>query len=144
MEAERNVFYSVIGQFNEAAAMPEGILFVPVTLTNVRDKRPLQYAVDENIRDCSHYILLLADDWGPVERNFRNDYQLALGCLADPALPMRSVGVLYKKQASGLPRAEGLPEPYATFSTLGEFDRCVSGLLSGVLELLVSVNAASA
>jgi hypothetical protein len=139
LEAERDRFHDLIGNFNEAAAMQKGVLFVPVTLVNIRDKRPMQYAVDENIRDCRHYILLLTEDWGPVERNFRNDYHLALQCIADPALPMHSVAVLAKKQLAGVPLAEGLsephlPEPHAIFSTLTEFDDCVNKLLPAWLE----------
>ncbi len=50
--------------------MPHGVLYVPVSLTSVGDKRPLQYAVDDNIRECRHYLVLLTEDWGPPERNF--------------------------------------------------------------------------
>jgi hypothetical protein len=138
LEGERRRFYDLIGNFNEAAAMQTGILYVPVTLTNIRDKRPLQYVIDENICDCRHYLLLLTEDWGPVERNFRNDYHLALQCVADPALPMNGVAVLAKKQPSGVPLAEGLPEPQATFSTLAEFDACVNRLLAEWFESIVS------
>src|SRR5580704_12441861 len=101
----------------------------------------MQYVIDDNIRDCRHYILLLSEDWGPVERNFRNDYHLALQCVSDPALPMQSIAVLSNKQLSGVPLIEGLPEPRATFSTLAEFDACVNSLLSGWLESLVSARA---
>jgi hypothetical protein len=141
LEAELYRFYEVIGRFNETVAMQMGVLYVPVALTNVMDKRPQQYAVDQNIRDCRHYILLLSEDWGPVARNFKNDYQLALQCIDDPALPMQSVAVLAKKQPSGQPLAEGLPEPRATFSTLAEFDECVTALLSGWLESLSANDA---
>jgi len=144
LEEERNRFHNLIGNFNEATAMQKGILYVPVTLINIRDKRPLQYAVDENIRDCRHYLLLLSEDWGPVERNFRNDYHLALQCVSDPALPMYSVAVLAKKQLSGAPLAEGLPQPSAVFSTLTEFDRCVNNLLPAWFESLASTGAATA
>lgn len=134
LEAERFRFCDLIGQFNETVAMGKGVLFVPVTLPGIRDKRPLQYAIDQNIGDCLHYILLVAGDWGPAERDFRNDYHLALQCVDDPASPMRSVAVLGKKQASGQPLPEGLPQPLATFSTVAEFDECVNALLSGWLE----------
>jgi len=144
LEAERNRFHELIGNFNETAAMQRGVLYVPVTLVNIRDKRPLQYAVDENIRDCRHYILLLSEDWGPVERNFHNDYHMALQCAADPALPMHSVAVLSKKQLSGSPLAGGLPEPDAAFSTLAEFDGCVNNLLAAWLESVASTGAATA
>lgn len=145
LEAERFRFYDVIGQFNETVAMPKGVLYVPVTVSNGMDKRPLQYAIDENIRDCRHYILLLTEDWGPAARNFRNDYALAVQCIDDPALPMQSVAVLAKKQPSGQPLAEGLPEPQAAFSTPAEFDECVTALLSDWLETLTAQqNAATA
>lgn len=144
LEAERLRFYDLIGAFNEAAAMQKGVLYVPVTLTNVADKRPVQYAVDENIRDCRHYILVLSEDWGPAARNFRNDYQLALQCVADPSLPMHSVAVLAKKDPSGAPLAPGLPEPKVTFSTLAEFDECVNSLLADWLDSLVSTGVATA
>ena len=144
MELERGRFHDLIGDFNETSAMPKGFLYVPVTLINIRDKRPMQYVVDENIRDCRHYILLLSEDWGPVERNFRSDYHLALQCVADPTLPMHSVAVLSKQQLSRVPLAGGLPEPDATFSTLTEFDSCVNKLLPAWLESIASTGAATA
>jgi hypothetical protein len=136
LETERHRFYDVVSRFNETVGMQRGVLYVPVTLTNVMDKRPMQYAVDQNIRDCRHYILLLWEDWGPTARSFRNDYHMALQCRDDPALPMESVAVFAKTQPSGQPLAEGLPEPRATFSTLAEFDECVTALMSDWLESL--------
>lgn len=143
MEAERMRFHDVIGRVNETVAMPRGSLYVPVTLLNVRDKRPMQYVVDENIRDCSYYILLLADEWGPVERNFRSDYHLALECLANPALPMQRVAVLQKKLPGATP-ARDLPEPQVAFSTIEEFDECIAALLVGWLESMPPREVASA
>lgn len=143
MEIERDRFHRLVGDFNETAAMAKGVLFVPVTLVNIRDKRPLQYAVDQNIRDSVYYLLLMSEDWGPVERNFRNDYALALQCAADCALPMREAAVLAKRQPSAAPMAEDLPKPSATFSTLQEFDGCVNQLLSNYLESLAPKAAAA-
>jgi hypothetical protein len=136
LEAERLRFCDLIGQFNETVAMGKGVLFVPVTLPSIRDKRPLQYAIDQNIQDCRYYILLLFEDWGPVERRFRNDYHLALQCIDDPASPMQIVVVLAKKQPSGQPLADGLPRPRAIFATPAEFDECINALLAGWLESL--------
>ena len=133
LEAERRAFYEIVAAFNENEAMRRGILFVPVALTNVRDKRLYQFDVDENIRACRHYILLLSQGWRPAERNFENDYHLALECVADPALPMHSVAVLHKQQLSGKPLDAGTPEPQATFTTATEFGKCVNTLLSGWL-----------
>lgn len=143
MEAERNCFYDVIGDFNETHAMAKGVLYVPVSLLNIRDKRPMQYLVDENIRDSRHFILLLSEDWGPVERNFENDYLLARECAADPALPMHEIGLLRRIERSGHPLANGIPEPDAAFSTIGEFKECVRNLLARWLSNL-NANSATA
>jgi hypothetical protein len=134
LEEEQSRFHHLVGHFNETAAMPKGVLYVPITLTNIRDKRAVQYAVNENVCECRHYVLVLSEDWGPVERNFKADYQLALQSVADPALPMTSVAVLFKKQSSGSTLAPGLPEPHATFSSLEEFDGCINRLLSEWME----------
>jgi hypothetical protein len=136
LEGERFAFYDIVGEFNERKAMQRGILFVPVALTSVRDKRPYQFDVENNIRACRHYILLVSEDWGPAARNFQNDYHLALQCAADPALPMHSIAVLAKKQPSGPPLAAGMPDPMATFATPGEFDECMTSLLADWLESL--------
>jgi hypothetical protein len=134
MEREQILFSDAVGRFNEAEAMPKGVLFLPVALTNVRDKRPLQYTVDDNIRQCSYFVLLLATEWGPVERNLRCDYELALECLADPGLPMQDVVVLKKvKPASGTALTDDLPEPRATFFTPAEFTESLNGLLAAWL-----------
>jgi len=130
LEGERRAFYDIVAEFNERAAMQRGILFVLVALSQVRDKRPHQFSVEENIQACRYYILLLFQDWGPVERNFENDYHLALECIADPALPMQGVAVLHKKQLSGQPLAAGMPQPESTFSTRAEFGQCIDTLLS--------------
>ena len=141
MEAERTCFYDVIGQFNEAHAIASGVLYVPVSLVNVRDKRPLQYAVDENIRECRHFILLLSEDWGPIERNFENDYLLACECAADPALPISEVALLRKIERTGRTLADGIPEPDAAFASMEEFRQCVNSLLSRWLANLNADNA---
>jgi hypothetical protein len=134
MEAERILFDEIVGQFNASAAILKGVLFVPVSLANIRDKRPLQYTVDENIRACRYYILVLGADWGPLERNFRPDYRLALACASDAALPMQDVVVLLKRQPPESPPADDLPEPRMTFETPEEFAGCLNTLLTGWLE----------
>ena len=138
MEAERSCFYDVLGQFNEAHAMVQGVLYVPVSLVNIRDKRPVQYLVEENIRDSRHFILLLSQDWGPIERNFEDDYLFARECAADPAFPMREIALLRRIGRAGRPLADGIPEPDAAFSTLDEFKECIRNLLD---RWLASLNA---
>jgi hypothetical protein len=136
LERERMRFHDLVGAFNESAALPKGVLFVPVSLGNIRDKRPLQYAIEENILDCRYYILPLQEDWGPVERNFRNDYHLALQSMDDPALPMSGTALLAKVQPSGAPLAPGLPQPDASFSTPAEFDALMNEILARWLSTL--------
>jgi hypothetical protein len=143
LQRELQAFYEIVGKFNENRAMQRGVLFVPVAVHDMRDKRPHQFSVEENIRACRHYILLLYKDWGPVERNFENDYHLALQSVADPALPMQSTAVLFKRQPDGPTFAPGLPEPLATFSSLADFDECLNRLLSAWLEELTLARAAT-
>lgn len=130
LERERGAFYNVVGEVNEAEGMKRGVLFVPVTLVNVRDKRPLQYVVDENIRDASYYLLTLTDGWGPPERDFERDYRLALACRADPALPMRETAFLWQTPPEGAAVPAGLPAPTAMFSRTDEFKTHARALLS--------------
>jgi hypothetical protein len=137
LEADRSRFDQLIGKFNEAEAIEKGILFVPVSLVGIRDKRPAQYAVDNNIEQCRHYLLVLKDGWGPVERNFKDDYQLALDAVSNPQLPMRNVTVI-AKIAAGASLGDGLPAADATYTTISEFETVVNGLLSGWLEQLLT------
>ena len=135
LEGERRAFYDVVGQFNETAAMPLRVLYVPVSLTSIVDKRAYQYTVEENIRDCRHYILAVSEDWGPRERNFERDYRLALECRADDALPLRQTAILVRNQPGGGPSpflttlaAAGFNG--AAFSGVDDFQQIVRGLLA--------------
>jgi hypothetical protein len=137
LEAERGLFYEVVGQFNESQAMPSGVLYVPVSLTNIRDKRPYQYVVEENLRDSRHYILAVSDGWGPPERNFEDDYRLAVEYSLNPALPMRGIEIVMRQRT-------GAPSPFAAelsaaglnprrFADAVEFRREIGQLLAGWL-----------
>jgi hypothetical protein len=135
LEDERTAFYDVIGRFNETEAMGRGILYVPVSLPTVADKRPLQSAVNENIRACRYYILATADDWGPRERNFEPDYHLALACRVDKSLPMRETAILLKDRPDCTPSpfgpaldAAGFPS--IAFRNTAAFSEAVGGLLA--------------
>lgn len=97
LEGERRAFYDVVAQVNESQGTGHGKLYLPVSLTNVRDKRPLQYTVEENIRDSAAYLLALSGDWGPLERHFERDLRLALELQRDPAAPMRHVALLLRR-----------------------------------------------
>jgi hypothetical protein len=101
LEGERRAFNDALGEFNETEAMKHGLLYVPVSLTNIRDKRPWQYDIEENIGACRAYILALADgSWGPPERNFERDLALAAQQSANPDFSMRDVTLLYREPSS--------------------------------------------
>jgi hypothetical protein len=108
-EAHRAAFYQIAGEFNEALAMARGVLLAPVSIVpQMSDKRLFQPAIEANIRDCSFYVQVLDGSWGPPERNFENDYRLALECSADPALPMQEVVML---TAGSIEEFRGQVEP---------------------------------
>lgn len=134
LEAERFEFYAIIGRFNEALAMARGILFVPVSVIATQDKRRLQYDIDENVRQCSYFILLLEDSWGPVERTFQRDYRLALQLMEAPDAPMTAVACLQKNQSPVPQQFEGMSSPDGVFATVSEFDAKLTGILSRWLD----------
>jgi hypothetical protein len=142
LEKERSRFHDLIGAFNESHGLARGVLLVPVSLVSIRDKRPVQYAVDDNILQCRHYLLVHTGNWGPPERNFREDYDLAVRSIEDAESPMQSVAVLAK--AVSTPPAEEMPEPYAVYSKPDEFDTAVNRLLSRWFESIVAQQASAA
>jgi hypothetical protein len=137
LEGERRAFYDVIGEFNESHAMQQGVLYIPVSLTNTPDKRPYQHTVEENIRDARYYILA-AEDWGPRERNFERDHQLAVACVRDPSLPMQQAVSLIRTQPDGSPSPlastlEAAGMPGTSFTGMNEFRDILRRLLCGWL-----------
>jgi len=133
-EGERRAFYEILGRINETDGIPAGSLFIPVSLVNIQDKRPYQYTVDDNIRQCRYYLLVPGDDWGPAARAFERDYRLALACASDSALPMQDTAILLRNQSDGSasPFAAVLDAAgfrYTTFTTTQDFEAAVTILL---------------
>jgi len=90
LENERQAFYEVVGELNEAEAMPLGILFVTVSvLPNLTNMTVFQPAVDENVRACRFFVQVLDHTWGPATRNFEHSYRLATQCCAGVSLLLR-------------------------------------------------------
>ena len=139
LEAERRAFEELLGEFNETSAMPRGVLFVPVFLVRMRDKRPYQAEIDDNIRESRYYLLSVAGEWGPAERNFKSDYRLACRCREDAALPMRDVVVLQRRFEDDPPPEPTLPAPGAVFETVEQFGELSRGLLARWLEETAAV-----
>ena len=142
LEEERGTFYAAVGEFNATHAMPRGVLYVPVSLGSVADNRPYQYAVQDNIRACRHYIQVLdalplnqpaSTIWGPSARNFARDLRLALECGANPTMPMSDVVVLLKQPTQPLAGLDGV-SAIITFSDTADFKQQLLGLLPHWLE----------
>jgi hypothetical protein len=134
LEGERRSFHDVVGDVNENEAMKLGLLYAPVSLNRIRDKRSLQFTIDENIRAARHYILAIDEDWGPKEMNFGRDYRLAVKCAADPAMPMSQTRILVRRRPDGSPAPFGATLEAAGFSKIDfdgidEFKQIVRGLL---------------
>lgn len=92
---ENEATRAAISQINENEAMPRKILLVSVGLREHGDISGFRSAVAENIRQCTWFIQIFHDDWGPGNL-FRKMFHLALECRDDPAFPMREVVVLLK------------------------------------------------
>jgi hypothetical protein len=147
LEGERRSFYDIAGSFNEQKAMPRGILYVPVSLTNVRDKRPMQYVVEENIQDSFGYLLALSGDWGPTERHFERDFRLALECQRNPSLPMRHVALMLRRSPASPPGfltdLEKLGVSPILFEDIAGFGRQAAGLFSSWLDSEAATSASA-
>ena len=108
LEPERQAFHDVIGEVNEAEGVPRNVLFVAVSIVPLMvNKLFFQPAVDANVRDCKFFVQVLQNTWGPPERNFESDYNLACRLKAEPDAPMEGVAVFFKA-ANGLEVEPGI------------------------------------
>jgi hypothetical protein len=144
LEGEREAFYTVMAEFNEAESMPHGLLLVAVSITpNMAQLPPYWKAIEENIQDSRYYIQVLGDTWGPPFRNFEPMYKTAGACLEKPELPMRVVAVLFKSLPPDQPlepAVEKLKSELSNpieFSDVESFRRAVRALLSNWLTSLL-------
>jgi hypothetical protein len=95
LQHEQDACRAAIGEVNEKLAMPQKILLVSVGLREERQIEGVRSAVAENVRECTYFIQVFEDAWGP--RNlFRKMFYLATDCRDDASLPMREVVVCLK------------------------------------------------
>ena len=114
LDADKQLCREVIGEINEAQAMPANILLVSVGLPQEGAVEQFRAAVADNIRQCAYFIQVFQDDWGP--RNLsRKLFYLACDARGDESLPMKEVVVFLK----GAPR-ETDPEILAFRKELAE------------------------
>ncbi len=106
---ERKAFRDVIAEFSESTANIWNIDFQPFeggdTLSDAG--RP-QELINEDIRKCDYFILLLHSRWGSSPDNdsskytsgTEEEYSVALECYNDSDLPMRKLIMVFKGVAS--------------------------------------------
>jgi|SRR5579863_4973665 len=95
LERDRQVCRDAISAVNETTAMPLKMLLVSVGLTSDDQIVGFRSAVSENVRQCTYFIQLFEDDWGP-KNLFRKTFYLAAECRDDASLPMRELVVCLK------------------------------------------------
>jgi hypothetical protein len=137
---ETLLFHEAVAECNTSCGLAAGCLFVPLTVSL---KQKGQAAVDDNIRSCEYYLLVLDDTWGPPGKSFAHDYRLAQDCRGDDRLPMREVVVFLKETPpagveADLERfrkaiSEGSSPRHYVFREPREFQSQVRALLSGWL-----------
>jgi hypothetical protein len=147
LEPERRAFHDVIGEINEAEAMPRNILLVPVSLLpHVTNKLSFQRSIDDNVRACTFFVQVLHNTWGPPARNFESEFKLARQLKNDGASLMAGVA-LFLKASDGLKlepavlelksAAQSQPDgPAHEFVTIDEYKALLRNQLSAWLSAL--------
>src|SRR5260370_29862766 len=95
LQREQETCRAAISEVNEKEAMPRKILLVSVGLREDGQIEGFRSAVSENVRQCTYYIQVFQDDWGPKSL-FRKMFFLAAECRDDASLPMRGAIVCLK------------------------------------------------
>ena len=95
LNAEKQACRDAISDVNENTAMPANVLLVSVGLPQEEAVNEFRSAVSDNIRQCSFYIQIFEDDWGPRDL-CRKLFHLACDARLDNGLPMREVLVCLK------------------------------------------------
>jgi hypothetical protein len=95
LEQDRQACRDAISEVNQTTAMPLKTLLVSVGLTQDDQILAFRSAVSENVRQCTYFIQIFEDDWGPKSL-FRKTFYLAVDCRDDSSLPMREVIVCLK------------------------------------------------
>src|SRR4051812_44093463 len=103
LEKERKAFSQALHAYNQAEAIPRGLMFHPVgwedTLGGLG--RP-QGMINGEIRGCDFFALLFwarggsaPDTTGRYTAATEEEFNVALECVRDPAMPMRQIVVFF-------------------------------------------------
>lgn len=97
LEELRRVFDHQTGAVNEAVGMPRRVLFAPVSCRPATGTGFFNAEIRENIRQCSFFIQVLGDSWGPPAAKLQHAFKLAVACREDPQLLMREVAIFLEE-----------------------------------------------
>jgi hypothetical protein len=101
LDSERLVFESSVTQFVEQVSMPDGVLLAAASLRPPINAAVQKAAIDSNIRTCEFFVQIFGEQWpDPVFAGF---VEYAVQCAADPAMPTRQVGVLFRNFQAAVP-----------------------------------------
>lgn len=97
LEVEYHAFHEVVGEVNIAPAMDRGVLFVPVAVVpRMKDLAIFRPIIEQNVREASYYVQVLAGTFGAPERDFAPIFEVARAS-RDPS----EIAVLLKTLAPG-------------------------------------------
>lgn len=104
LEDERQTFRDVISAYNEAEANHRGAHFVPVGWEiTLRGVGRAQEKINEEVRQCDFFVLLLWDRWGTPTGSTKKytsgteeEYAVAWECHKESKKPMRELIVFFK------------------------------------------------
>src|SRR5258708_13113165 len=94
LQREQETCRAAISEVNEKEAMPRKILLVSVGLREDGQVESFRSAVSENVRQCTYYIQIFQDDWGP-KNLFRKMLYLATECRDNTNIPIREIIVYF-------------------------------------------------
>jgi hypothetical protein len=95
LSREYDASHAAISEINAEEAMPKRVLLVTVGLREDAQIVGFRSAVSENVRQCTYFVQVFEDDWGPSNL-LRKVFLLGVECRDDAEHPMREVTVFLK------------------------------------------------
>ena len=95
LDKEKDICREAISQVNGSDAMKDKILLVSLGLREDGMIEQVRGPVTDNVRQCSYFVQVFEDDWGP-KNLMRKVFYTACDLRADETLPMRQVVVFLK------------------------------------------------
>jgi tetratricopeptide (TPR) repeat protein len=104
LEQEREAFRDTVLAYNDSEAIPRTAYFSPIGWEiTLRGVGRAQEKINEEVRKCDYFVLLLWDRWGTPTGSEKNhssgteeEYAVAWECYDAPKRPMREIIVLFK------------------------------------------------